>query len=418
MRKIFIVAPHFPPSSLPPAQRVRLLVNHLASLGWNPTVFTVDHKYREEIEDKWMLELAGNQYSIVWVKCLDQKKARKWGVGDLALRMIPYLTGSLIKNSRKENPDFILYPVPPWYLMVIAPVVKWFTGIPYGIDFIDPWVRKIEPTDNLKARISQWIARRIEGFSVVRSSAIFAVSEGIIHDLQKRYPKSKGIPAVAVPYGVELSDYDHIPAADRVAVPGKLTIRYIGALSDSMLEVATVLLRALKAVRKEYNIYVEFIGTSYTSNNLSKSRIESIIEKYSLQTFVKEFPLRVAYKEALKLNLSADVLLLVGDMTPYYAASKLMGLIASQKPFIALVHRESFPAQFIEALNYPHVVQYSTRDNDLPEQHLDELIVRINTLLNGLDKFTPIPGDHPLFTSYTARQMTKIFTKTIEKVIV
>ena len=37
------------------------------------------------------------------------------------------------------------------------------------------------------------------------------------------------------------------------------------------------------------------------------------------------------YKKAVELTLEADILLLIGGMLPYYAASKLMGLLVSKR---------------------------------------------------------------------------------------
>jgi len=128
LKNIFIVAPHFPPSSAPPSQRVRLLVKHCSSLGFFPTVFTVAPKYREEIEDVWMCTLLGRDFEEIQVNCLDFRKTRKLGIGDLGLRMIPSLFFTLKKAAKKKNPAFILYPVPPWYILMIAPIIKKRTG--------------------------------------------------------------------------------------------------------------------------------------------------------------------------------------------------------------------------------------------------------------------------------------------------
>jgi len=139
LKKIFIIAPHFPPSALPPAQRVRLLVKHLKSLGWFPYVFTSDPKFREEKEDPWMTELAGNDFELFVLKTMNPKKTRRFKIGDLGLRMLPDLYKQLKVKSKELNPDFVLYLVPPWYLLLIAKNIKRKTDIPYGIDFIDPW---------------------------------------------------------------------------------------------------------------------------------------------------------------------------------------------------------------------------------------------------------------------------------------
>lgn len=62
MTSLFMIAQHFPPSSAPPFQRVRLQAKHGAWFGFYPTVFTVSAKYREEIEDEWLFELLGKYF--------------------------------------------------------------------------------------------------------------------------------------------------------------------------------------------------------------------------------------------------------------------------------------------------------------------------------------------------------------------
>ena len=165
---------------MPPSQRVRLIVQHAATLGYYPTVFTVAPKYREEMGDPWMVDLAGDKYNLVTVNCFDQNKTRKFKIGDLGLRILPFLFFTLRKHIKKEKPDFILYPVPPWYVLMIAPLLKNITGVPYGIDFIDPWVHDLDDRErSTKKRISHWISRRMEKNVCRHASIIYAVSKGI-----------------------------------------------------------------------------------------------------------------------------------------------------------------------------------------------------------------------------------------------
>ncbi|HYF31990.1 MAG TPA: glycosyltransferase [Chitinophagaceae bacterium] len=414
-KKIFIIAPHFPPSSMPPAQRVRLLVRHMRALKWRAFVFTVDHKYREEVSDPWMIELVGNEFEKVDVRCFDQRKTRKFGIGDLGLRMLPFLFFTLIRYARREKPDLILYPVPPWYIMVIAPIVKWFTGRPYAIDFIDPWVQSAEKNKTFKAKVSQWIARRLEGFAVRRSSAVFAVSKGILNDLVERYPSVKNKPLVAVPYGVELDDYKYIHVNGIGSIPGKPVLRYIGAVSDSMLRVVKVFMQSLRKVAEQQPLLVEFIGTSYAGQGMVQPRVQFLVDETGAGELVKEKPERVRYKDALELSKSADVLLLFGDMTPYYAASKLMGLIASQQPFFAFVHEESFPARFLREMNYQYIVEYST-EQKTPEQQQPAVEQCLLQLLRNLRQFTPPDINNPTFREHTAYGMAETFVHTFKKI--
>ena len=51
MKKIIIVAPHFPPSNLAAVHRARLFAKYLPEFGWEPIVVTIHHKYYEEKPD-------------------------------------------------------------------------------------------------------------------------------------------------------------------------------------------------------------------------------------------------------------------------------------------------------------------------------------------------------------------------------
>lgn len=413
MRTIFIAAPHFPPSALPPAQRVRLLTRHLHTFGWEPVIFTVSPYYLEEILDPWMVELAGDKFEKIEVKCLDPRKTRRFGVGDLGLRMFWSLFVSLIKNARRKKPSAILYPVPPWYIMVMAPVVKWFTGVPYAIDFIDPWVYKIDGKDR-KARISQWIARPLERFAVKRSDAVFAVSQGILNDLSQRYTAIREKPLTAVPYGVEVSDFQSVKIQHRT--DGKVLIRYTGAISAAMLPVVDTLFKALKLVEKQIPLQVIFTGTSYAGAGIVRPVLAELITQNDVSAFVSENPARVGYREALELSMSADMQLLIGDTTPYYAASKLMGLAASGRPFFAFIHKSSFPATFLGQLDYPHTTGFGSEELGTPAK-INELAENILYAIKNRDNFKKIDINNPVLAQYTAESMTRAFSDTIKKII-
>ena len=413
MKKIFIIAPHFPPSALPPSIRVRLIVKHLKELGWHAHIFTTFHKFREEKEDPWMLELVGNDFELTELKALNQKFTRKFGIGDLGIRMLPYLLPALKSAIKKERPDFILYPVPPWYIMTIAPVLKKKTGVPYGIDFIDPWfVDELPPQANLKAKISRKIALKYEGKAVRNADIIYSVSEGINNNLKKFYA-IKEKPMFAIPYGVEPSDFElNVQYNER----GKIIFRYIGAVWEDAYPVLETLLQALSLVAKQRkDIKIEFYGTSYAGEELAKPQTTRWIEKFDMREFMTEKPLRVPYKKAVELTMTSDIMLLFGGMLSYYAASKLMGLIASGKPFVAFLHKESFPALFLKNLNYKYLVTYSEEEH--PKTKLDELKTVIERIIEEKDIFVKFDMNNPDINEYTAKGMTKKIIEPIENIL-
>lgn len=416
MYKLFIISPHFPPSALPPSQRVRLMVKHCKNIGFNTTVFTTFSKYREEKNDEWLVELAGNDFELITLKSLPQKLTRKFKIGDLGLRFIPFLFFRLLKECKNKKPDFIIYPVPPWYLLIIAPIIKKLTGVKYAIDFIDPWVA---PSDkqkqNLKKRISQFIAKKLERWVTKNASYIYAVSEQINKDIINRHPTVIDKPFKAIPYGVEISDFN---SKKEITKNNKLTFRYIGAVWNPCLPVLEEILNSFSVLSKQPKDFnVDFIGTSYSGKGMAKPALTSLLNEKGLSTLVNEDPNRVTYKKAVELTLSSDILFLFGDMTKQYAASKLMGLIASQKPFFAFLHKESFPYQFLKSLDYKYLAGYSDKDNDLPSDNFSSLNDVMSDIINNLDSFIPINLDNEKFLVHTANGMTKNILTPIKEII-
>ena len=410
-----IVAPHFPPSALPPAQRVRLLVSNLATLGVQTKVITVPSKYREEKEDPWMLELAGSDFELIHTKAFHFKWTRKLGIGDLGLRMLPFLFFSLLKHCKKTSTDFILYPVPPWYILLIAPIIKKLTKVPYAIDFIDPWVAmdKDEVAKGIKQKVSNWIAHKSEAYVCGNSAIIYAVSAGINEELTARHPQLKNVPQYAIPYGAEEKDFKSIKIKD--SNRADLLIRYIGAVWEDAYPVIDALLHAFSKVSVGFNL--EFIGTSYAGDELAKPQLDAKIANYNLASKVMEDPFRKPYKEAIKLHMEADLLLLFGGMKSYYAASKLFGLIVSKKPFFAFLHKDSFPAKFLKEANYPFLVQYSNKNNELPKLQIEELVRVIKQLITSVNRNEFFEFPKNMIERHTALGMTNSFIEPMQEFI-
>ena len=402
-RKVLILSPHFPPSSLPPSHRVRLYVKHLHSLGWWPVVITVNPSRREDTPDPWMDAIVGDAFEKHTMPCLSQRLTRFLGFGDLGLRLLPFLVPTLVSSIRRHRPDVLLLPVPPWYVLLAAPIVKRLTGVPYVIDFIDPWFYEAEPK-GFKAKATLWIARKMEGFVTVHSSGILAVSMGIIEDLARRHPSVKRIPSEVLPYGVELSDYEGFKRSFSPARTRKL-VRYIGAVSDAMKPVVRTVLEAFRELEGTQPLQIEFIGTSYAGGGLARPAVAELIEQTGCEGFVSEKPARVGYSDALKLTAESDLLLLIGDTTRYYAASKLMGLIASGRPFIAFTHNESVPCEFLSNRAYPFLVSYGD-GADGPASRKNLLKEVLSNALSGEHEFRPIETSDPSFVEHTAYGMT------------
>ena len=106
--------------------------------------------------------------------------------------------------------------------------------------------------------------------------------------------------------------------------------------------------------------------------------------------------------------MNSDFLLLIGDTTKYYAASKLMGLLASKKPFFAIVHEESFPGVFLNENHHPYLVTYN---DDINFDRLEkEIITTLKNLFLTYKQFTPLNTLSSEFQKFSASGMTEKLT--------
>ncbi len=410
--KLLIIAPHFPPSSMPPSQRVRLILPHMREEGVEPVILTTDPSNRSDTNDPWMLELVGEDFELRTIPAVSKKITSLFKVNDLGLRLLPFLAKHLWLKVNKKEIDFILYLVPPWYILTIAPLTKLINGVPYAIDFIDPWVSESSDKKNwgLKKKLNHAIGKFFEKRACEQASLIFSVSKGISDHLLEKYPKLKAESLLAIPYGVERKDYQLVQKEGKINPIFQIT--YVGAVWPDAYPVLDALFAAFSKL--DFDFRASFIGTSYVRNTGKNTELQRLKEVYGLEDKIEDDPNRVTYKEAIQLQLNADILLLFGGMQAYYAASKLFGMIASGKPFVAFLHRDSFPAEILKKIKFPYLVEYSNEENDQPLNHLEELTSKLMEVYSDFSNFEPFNLENPILQQYTANSMCKQFVSPIK----
>src|SRR3954462_3315541 len=133
MKKIIIVAPHFPPSNLAAVHRTRLFAKHLPSFGWEPIIVTGHPDYYEEETDWNLHEMLPKGLRVETVKAIPVKPVRT--IGDIGIRGFYFMYRKIIELSREEKIDFVYIPIPSNYAALLGRKVFKKTGIPFGIDY-------------------------------------------------------------------------------------------------------------------------------------------------------------------------------------------------------------------------------------------------------------------------------------------
>ena len=342
MRNLLIIYPHWPPSNLAGVHRPRLIANFLTGLGWHPILLTVHHDFYEEKLDWDMLKLVRKAIEVHSVTAKKIKKPRL--IGDIGLRAFGSLKKKAIQIIGEKKIDFIWIPIPSFYTAVLGRVIFNKTGIPYGIDYIDPWVRDINNRKSIRSVLSILIARIIEPYAIKKATLISGVAEAYFKPAIKRNFKSKTPVQVAMPYGFD--PLDHQVKLENIDYPwnnypGCIPLVYAGAFLPNSGLFIDILFKAIANLKGEgkfdEKVKLFFIGTgNYRHKSISEYAAENSINGHIIE--IRE---RFPYLRILNFLSASNGVILIGSTEKHYTASKTFQAILSGKPVFAMLHAES-----------------------------------------------------------------------------
>jgi glycosyltransferase involved in cell wall biosynthesis len=379
-------------------------------LGWEPIVFAADPEDLEEPPDPGFAALLPENLRVVRFRAWNPRLTRLFGLGDLGIRSLEGLRGALGDFFSREKADAVIIHGPPWFCFTLGPWLRQTHGVPYLLDYIDPWVSN--PLNayrwRSKAHWYRLLARQLEPKVTRLASGIFTISEHGKRELREHYPEIAGTPIVPVPYGFEPSDYLS-PADERPESQEKRILRYIGARLPTSVPIWEALFGALARLRERQPeavqaLRLELIGTTYAVDDV-RPLIQPLAVPFGVDDLVFEAPARVPYSEALRLTRRADGLLVIGTMESHYAASKIFPTLAARLPMLGAVHAESDVVSLLDAVESGGVAKFAS-ENDLGaiEEHF------LETLPRFLDHSLPAPAAaavDAVLAPYTARKMTE-----------
>lgn len=354
MRRVLLVSPHFPPSTLAGVHRSRHLAKHLPAHGWQPRVVTVDPRFHAEPLDHDLARLVPGSVAVRRVGAIPARLARPFGVGDVSLRGFLHLRAAIADEIRRAPPQVALLTGGPFYALLLAGLIRERHGVPVVLDFQDPWVSDAGASASRwsKRGLAHRLALRLEPHAVGHASAITSVSDTQNMQMVARYPFLKPVPTAAIPIGIDPDDFAELRAmpprnATHPFEPGKVNLSYVGtALPRAEAALATLMRAAqrleARAPALARRLRLNFVGTSNQPGETSpEGRVTAIARAAGVAHLVAETPRRVPYLEALSLLARSDGLLLIGSDEPHYTASKIHPALMSGRPFLSLFHAAS-----------------------------------------------------------------------------
>lgn len=378
MRRVLMVSPHFPPDSSAASHRVRLLAPHLADAGWTPTVVTLEPSAYEGRLDRDLAALVPESLDVVRAAAWSPAATRWAGLGDLGLRAFTGLGRTCRALLARQRYDALFITVYPVYPALLGPRLKAEFGLPFVLDYQDPWVgawgRSVGGgpggTPDWKSRASRRLGEWLEPRAVRAADALVAVSQGTIDGIVERSPDAGRLPHEVIPLGFEAADFDAVDTRGRQAVgfdtaSGLVHLCYVGTLLPTGLETLRLLLRGLERARRDdpeaARLRLHFFGTSNQSES-SAYRVLPVARECSVADVVTEVPGRLDYLDALGVLSHASGILLLGSAEAHYTASKLYPALLARRPILAIFHEASSVVSILRAAGSEPTVRVVTYD--------------------------------------------------------
>ena len=382
MKKVLIIYPHWPPSNLVGVHRVRLIVNELRDCGWEPVVLTVDERDYEEEGAPDSEILVNEDVEVVKVRARPPLHFMgKRLVGDIGLRGWHALKREAEHILQEGTIDFMWFSLPSWYPCLFAPSLKEKYGVPYTIDYQDPWVHEPAPQygpfhrTRWTVRLAKWLEPRV----LNSASFISAINEAYMAGPIQRTSSLERKPNVALQLG--FSEKDHARPVPELQTPwpeGKRALLYAGAHWEQGAPLFDNLLKAWSLAKTSGELsedaHLVFIGTG----NPHLKSLQSKINDLGIEHSATEYPDRIPYLHVLELLHRTYGTVILGSTAKHYSASKVFQLLIAGKPILAHLHSESEARQILkEARADHHFSPFTSESNSADIQPLSQHIIRL-----------------------------------------
>jgi glycosyltransferase involved in cell wall biosynthesis len=422
MKKIIIVAPHFPPSNLAAVHRARLFAKYLPEFGWEPIVVTIHHKYYEEKPDWDLFKTLPPDLRVEKVGALPILPFRM--IGDIGVRGFFPMLLRILKIIKKEKIDFLYITIPSFYSALLGRLVNLFTGIKYGVDYIDPWVHSFPGSKKKLSRawLSTLVARILEPIAIKRASLITGVASGYFEGVFARNPCLKNsCLTLAIPYGAEKSDFEVV---EKFSIKpylfkdhNSVNLVYAGAFLPQSIKPLREIFSAIKSNNKLYsNVRFNLIGTGRNPVKNDDFAIKAIAQEYGLwEKVVFEYPNRMPYLDVLAHLKYADGIFILGSTEPHYSPSKVFQAFLSKKPIFAVLHKKSTAFEMIKNSRAGIVLEFDGEgDIDSIRNRFD---YNFSEFIKMMKSFDHSNINQSVLDKYSAHNITQELALTLDKLV-
>ncbi len=362
MPRVLIVVSSYEPAMLADMQRARMLAWELPKLGWDVEILTPDStEVRQDALESQPAGFFPNDTPVHKVRSVARSIFRILGSRSPAFRTLKTMEhlGSALLGSGRFN--LVYFSTTTFSYFSLGPKWKRRTGVPYVLDFQDPWVKEKAGTkrEGWKNRVLQYLFAAWEKSAISGASGLVSVSPDYIEALRRRYSVFRPVclqqdRSVVVPFGAQPSDLANVEKDVRTIEPmsrAEILIHYTGVGGPVMARSFAEICRCLAVLVSEdpplaKSVRIRLFGTAYPWKSGDPKTMETIAYDAGVGELVAEYPQRVSYRRSLELLLEGDGALILGVDDPAYMPSKLFTYALTGKPLLACLHHASQAADY------------------------------------------------------------------------
>jgi hypothetical protein len=423
MRRVLMVSPQFPPDTSAGAHRVRLLAPHLPQYDWFPTVVTLTPDSYESKLDPELACLVPGDLRVVRCRAWPPAITRRFGMGDLGIRAFGALRRACSQLLATERFDALFITIYPTYTAVLGPMLKRRFGVPFVLDYQDPWVGAWgktvggggNGTPDIKSRVFRAAGEWLEPRVVAAADAITAVSAGTYEEIRERNPQIRTKHCAAIPLGGDAADFDYLrchPRANPFFEPkdGNVHLCYVGTLLPLGFETLRAVLKAARMLRESRpqsycRLRMHFFGTSNQRVETAPERVLPVAEELGVLDCVSERAPRIDYLQALQVQQEASAILLMGSSERHYTASKLYPALLAQRPLLAIYHEASSVVEVLQSAARSSSVRVITYNDKLrAESRVENIFQQLASLITE-PIYTPADINFTGVQQYSAQRL-------------
>lgn len=361
MKKVMVVAYHFPPSGGAGVQRTLKFVKYLQLYGWEPIVVTARNPVIPSYDPTLLDEVPKNvrvfrTFSLEIPRFMKQKVKHTIAsdslhktnfvrkvvskflrlvtqmlfICDYQIGWVPFALHRCFKLFKDYRPEVVYVSVPPFSSLIIGLVLRCFTKVNLICDFRDE-MDMFELYGANRRRLAELINHKLEHWSLVSASKAVSVSQSIVENLRTKC-HCNGSKFLCITNGFDQDDF----RMQKAKAPGdRFVISYTGSLFHAntpkyFLDALTNLIERCPELHS--NIRINIVGRV-------NSDIIPLFDRKQLKNIVKLIGY-VPHSESLSYLLRSHLLLIIMDDLPNagrVVTGKVFEYLAARKSILALV---------------------------------------------------------------------------------